>query len=195
MRASGRSVACYERNSRDALPLSRPIVMMSLPAIFKVHFVRAAQPHLHSLTAFFARNDKDEVRRNFNPFPLTADTAALITSAPDAELYILALVEDAVAGMAMLRGRSSGYSVPSFGLIVDLSFRRYGLGRALLNEAIRYADMWGCSVRLSVYTDNDGAIRLYESCGFQEKSRSPCRTEWGDRTRLIMTRAHTPLLS
>lgn len=44
-------------------------------------------------------------------------------------------------------------------------------GDALLNEILDLADHWLMLVRveLEVFSDNEGAIRLYESLGFQKE--------------------------
>ena len=46
-----------------------------------------------------------------------------------------------------------------------------GIGRALLQEAVNLADNWLMLIRLelTVFTDNERAIHLYESMGFQRE--------------------------
>jgi RimJ/RimL family protein N-acetyltransferase len=53
------------------------------------------------------------------------------------------------------------------GLIKD--FRGRGLGTQLLSKALSHAKRIGLEkVELSVYTENEAAIRLYKKCGFRE---------------------------
>jgi len=58
-----------------------------------------------------------------------------------------------------------------YGLGVLPEFRGKGLGRAILLEGIRRLKAAGAAeVMLQVATGNEGALRLYESCGFQTTS-------------------------
>ncbi|GAB3254387.1 GNAT family N-acetyltransferase [Chitinimonas naiadis] len=52
-------------------------------------------------------------------------------------------------------------------IVVDPSHRRQGIGRALLEEAIRIADFRRC-YKLMLMTDavQEGMQRFYEACGF-----------------------------
>jgi len=55
------------------------------------------------------------------------------------------------------------------GIMVHRDFQGIGIGRALLNKVIDLADNWLMLVRLelAVYTDNEKAINLYKSLGFE----------------------------
>jgi putative acetyltransferase len=54
------------------------------------------------------------------------------------------------------------------GISVSVAAQRQGVGRALMNSLMDYADNWAQVLRLelNVYADNAAAIRLYERCGF-----------------------------
>ncbi len=53
-------------------------------------------------------------------------------------------------------------------IVVDVSFRRQGVGRALLQHAVAWArDRQLAGVMLETQNNNVVACRLYESCGFQ----------------------------
>lgn len=56
-------------------------------------------------------------------------------------------------------------------------------GDALLNEILDLADHWLMLVRveLEVFSDNEGAIRLYESLGFQKEDLKRMATVRGGR--------------
>lgn len=56
-------------------------------------------------------------------------------------------------------------------------------GDALLNEILDLADHWLMLVRveLEVFSDNEGAIRLYESLGFQKEGLKRMATVRGGR--------------
>lgn len=62
------------------------------------------------------------------------------------------------------RARHSG----SIGILVHKDYQGMGIGRALFNEIIDLADNWLMLVRLElgVFTDNQRALNLYKSLGF-----------------------------
>ncbi len=55
------------------------------------------------------------------------------------------------------------------GISVDVSAQGQGVGRTLMQAACDFADQWGQILRieLTVFTDNQRAQALYESCGFR----------------------------
>ena len=76
-----------------------------------------------------------------------------------------------VVGVASLsvnksnRVRHSG----SIGLMVNKNYHRMGIGRALMKNLIDIADNWLMLIRieLGAFTDNEKAINLYKSLGFE----------------------------
>ena len=76
-----------------------------------------------------------------------------------------------VVGVASLsvnksnRVRHSG----SIGLMVNKDYHRMGIGRALMKNLIDIADNWLMLIRieLGAFTDNEKAINLYKSLGFE----------------------------
>ncbi|MBI2845150.1 MAG: GNAT family N-acetyltransferase [Chloroflexi bacterium] len=55
-------------------------------------------------------------------------------------------------------------------LIVSKEARGLGLGKALIQEAVRYAREWGCvEIEVSSTPENDAALGLYRDLGFQER--------------------------
>lgn len=61
-------------------------------------------------------------------------------------------------------------------MVIDKDFRRKGLGKELLQEAIDFAQKRGC-LRLTLLTDydNETAIRFYQSAGFSLSKMIPLR--------------------
>lgn len=57
----------------------------------------------------------------------------------------------------------------SVGIMVDKDYQSKGIGRALFNEILDLADNWLMLVRieLDVISDNEKAIALYKSLGFE----------------------------
>jgi [ribosomal protein S18]-alanine N-acetyltransferase len=80
--------------------------------------------------------------------------------------YVAARADDklvAYGGIARL-GRKRPYEYEIHTIGVDPAYQGQGIGRALLNELLKYAS--GGVIFLEVRTDNEAAIGLYESVGF-----------------------------
>ena len=126
-----------------------------------------------ALSALFTSNDVASVRRMFDPFMLSKQTALDLTQSPGQDRYYGAWVDGLLVGFSMLRGWNEGYEVPSFGILVDAVHTGRGLGRLLTEFTVDQARDLGCErVRLTVYADNLHAVRLYTSLGFAETSRA-----------------------
>jgi len=80
--------------------------------------------------------------------------------------------------------------VLSLGMMIRPSWRGRGGGRALLQAAVRHARMYGAhKLELEVWPDNERAIRLYKSAGFEVEGtrRSHYRRRDGSlRSALLM---------
>ena len=65
------------------------------------------------------------------------------------------------------------------GVYVRESFRRRGVGEALIRAAIDWARHKGLvGLRLSSVQGNDGSLRLYERCGFVAYGVEPQAVQW-----------------
>ena len=90
---------------------------------------------------------------------------------PDAAVYV---VEDAgriVARLSLARDvHPASRHVADLGLMVAASHRRRGMGRALLDQAVAWAESVGVrKLELHVFPWNEPAIALYESFGFERE--------------------------
>ena len=90
---------------------------------------------------------------------------------PGAAVYV---VEDAghiVARLSLARDvHPASRHVADLGLMVAASHRRRGVGRALLDQAVTWADSVGVrKLELHVFPWNQPAIALYESFGFERE--------------------------
>lgn len=90
---------------------------------------------------------------------------------PDAAVF---LVDDggAIVGRLSLARdiHPASRHVADLGLMVAASHRRRGIGRALLEQAVRWAQGAGVSkLELHVFTWNEPAIALYEAFGFERE--------------------------
>jgi RimJ/RimL family protein N-acetyltransferase len=113
------------------------------------------------------------------------------------DLYILAEIEGRIVGVASLDG--SKMSRFEHGVRLVLGVRRdcwrQGLGRALVKTLVDWADTRGIvRIALEVVETNVGAIRLYESLGFEHEGRLRCRTKLGGRyfDNYLMARVRLP---
>lgn len=70
------------------------------------------------------------------------------------------------------RARHSG----SIGIMIHKDYQGKGIGRALLVKVIDLADNWLMLVRLElgVFTDNERALNLYKSLGFEIEGTKRC---------------------
>lgn len=82
---------------------------------------------------------------------------------------------DALIGEINLRGgvREAEYHAALLGISIAHGWRNRGVGRALITTALRWAKDTGVVKRvyLHVLDANQGAIHLYESCGFVHEGR------------------------
>jgi putative acetyltransferase len=87
---------------------------------------------------------------------------------PDAVVFV-AEVDDRVVGRLSLARdpHPASRHVADLGLMVDARHRGLGVGRALLEEAVRWAHRAGIGkLELHVFPWNEPALRLYEGFGF-----------------------------
>lgn len=121
------------------------------------------------LCAFFANNNVPEVTNTFTAFCLNNDTAYFIANKPHKDKFYVFSVDDQVVGFSMLRGWDEGFEVPSFGIIIDRNYIHKGFGKTVLQLTVEEARKYGCSkVRLSVYSTNVAARKMYQDYGFIE---------------------------
>jgi len=85
---------------------------------------------------------------------------------------VLAVAEDEVVGFCdIIPNTAKGFThVGRLGMGVRSAWRRQGIGHRLLDACLTLARTGGIEkVELEVFTDNIGAVRLYESFGFSEE--------------------------
>jgi len=137
-----------------------------------MYFDEIRPKHSSALARFMQENDVPEIVKTFNPFPMTSETAKKIACTPRRDHYYGAFLDERIIGLSMLRGWDEGYTVPSFGIMVDHRFHSKGVGKRMLDYTIQQAVRLDCQhVRLSVFASNRTAVYLYASRGFIEESR------------------------
>ena len=79
----------------------------------------------------------------------------------------LALVDGQLAGQIILRKYWNNYAYVD-DIAVDVHFRRQGIGRALIAQAVEWTKTAGLpGIMLEAQNNNLAACRFYERCGFQ----------------------------
>ena len=90
----------------------------------------------------------------------------------DAAVFVAETADDEIVGRLSL-GRDphpASRHVADLGLMVAASFRRQGIGRALLGQCVDWArDVGIRKVELHVFPHNEAAIALYENFGFRRE--------------------------
>ena len=92
------------------------------------------------------------------------------------QVILAAVVNGRVVGNAGLHAISDNprqKHVCSLGISISQAYQGRGVGRALMNACLDFADHWAnySRVVLTVHADNTRAIKLYESLGFQHEGR------------------------
>ncbi len=90
---------------------------------------------------------------------------------PDAAVFVADDDGAVVARLSVARDpHSASRHVADLGLMVAASHRRLGIGRALLQQAVAWANAAGVlKLELHVFPWNEPAIRLYEEFGFERE--------------------------
>lgn len=127
--------------------------------------------HAAGLAALFERFAADPATAAFHPHPMTARWAARVCAGDGADLYAAVWRADApgeLLGYGMLRGWDEGYEIPSLGIAIEPAQRGQGLGLTMMAYLHAQAVARGAPrIRLKVYPDNAGAVRLYEGLGYR----------------------------
>jgi len=87
----------------------------------------------------------------------------------DSDVYVLAIdITDRAFAYGILRGWDEGYDIPSLGIAVCRAARGTGIARLMMQHLHVCARLRGATaVRLRVHPDNEVAIGLYRSMGYQ----------------------------
>jgi L-phenylalanine/L-methionine N-acetyltransferase len=105
------------------------------------------------------------------PYPSQELWRKRLAEPEEGRYHLLAVVEDQIAGHLGLTtdpNRPRRKHAGGIGMSVHDDFQGQGVGTALLEAAVDMADNWLNLLRLelTVFVDNEPAVRLYKKCGF-----------------------------
>lgn len=93
------------------------------------------------------------------------------------EIEIVAEIDRKIVGTAGIEAIGNRFKVrhrAEVGLSVEKDFWGLGIGKALMNACIESAQKAGYSqLELSVVTENERAVKMYQRAGFVEYARNP----------------------
>ena len=105
------------------------------------------------------------------PFPSEEAWRERLAKFGDRDYGLVACVEGEIVGMLSLHvsERLRRAHVGDLGMVVHDKWAGKGVGTALMEAAIDLADNWLnlSRLELTVYTDNEPALRLYKKLGFE----------------------------
>jgi putative acetyltransferase len=106
------------------------------------------------------------------PYPSLETWRKRLAEPEEGKYRFVAVVGDEIAGQLGLStdpSRPRRKHVGGIGMAVRDDFQGRGVGTALLQAAVDMVDNWLNLLRLelTVFTDNEPAIRLYKKCGFE----------------------------
>lgn len=108
------------------------------------------------------------------PFPSVEGTRAWLEKGGPDDLHVVAMLEDRLVGSAsLLRQGGRRRHVADLAIGVHDEAQGIGVGRALMHALTDAADRWLDlrRIELTVFADNEAAVRLYRRFGFVEEGR------------------------
>jgi RimJ/RimL family protein N-acetyltransferase len=149
----------------------RPAVAGDAEELVTLADAVAAEPEGWLITDSSWRSVGEE-RRYLRALRRYAHAAVFVAEAPEGVVGRLSLARDPHPASA---------HVADLGLMVAASWRRRGVGRALLDEAVAWARASGVrKLELHVFPHNEPAIALYESFGFEREGYRRAHYRRGD---------------
>lgn len=92
----------------------------------------------------------------------------------ESTLFLVAVINGKLVGSSDVhRGRTvKAAHTAALGIAIDRGARGVGLGRAMVEDGVRWARSVGVrKLTLRVFATNTGAVALYQALGFQEEAR------------------------
>jgi RimJ/RimL family protein N-acetyltransferase len=138
----------------------RRAIPADAPALVELGRAVSSEPERWLITDGGWRDPGDE-RRYLRAVRRSSNAAVFVAETPEAIVGRLSLARDSHPASA---------HVADLGLIVAADHRRRGIGSALLQRAVEWAEEVGVEkLELHVFPHNEPAIRLYERFGFERE--------------------------
>ena len=147
------------------------------------YVIETAKPDCAEELLNFIRREAvltDQILTQADECPATVeDEREFLQAALDkpADLFIVAKAQDnIIASLNFQQGRRRRNAhTGEFGMLTAESWRRKGVGEAMLHTLLDWAKTTDpiCKVCLSVFATNTAAIGLYRKLGFEEEGRQP----------------------
>lgn len=110
-----------------------------------------------------------------NPYPSVAQWSERLARSATLNYVLVALAHDEIVGHAGLHGSDNPRRAHAWalGMSVRDDWQHRGVGSALMAALIDLADNWLGAIRieLTVYCDNEAALKLYRRFGFEPEGR------------------------
>ncbi|EXU76791.1 GNAT family N-acetyltransferase [Erwinia mallotivora] len=107
------------------------------------------------------------------PHPSLSLTHSRLAELQPGKQRLVACIDEVVVGDLALEvnSRARRRHTASFGICVDSNYRQRGVASALMQEMVSLCDNWLSVTRieLTVFADNQPAIRLYQRFGFESE--------------------------
>lgn len=130
-----------------------------------LHTATKVTPQLHSLALQSGHYSRFKVDPRMPPDAFERMYTLFIERSVSGALAREVIVADDEAGFITLREKGDRLDIGF--LAVDSKVRSRGLGAQLVSAAFARAQQWGfAKVQVVTQTDNEGACRFYERCGF-----------------------------
>lgn len=115
----------------------------------------------------FLQSQTTGYARFFRPFGFDANTIADVLANARQDVLMGLYWQEQMVGFFMLRGWNEGYAVPSFGILIDESYRGCGLEMLSLETAKIICRLRGASrLMIKMHPDNISAKGVARKTGF-----------------------------
>ncbi|MCM0598693.1 GNAT family N-acetyltransferase [Periweissella fabalis] len=117
-----------------------------------------------------------EVANNLNELTIAKETHQIeLIQATTTNIILVAALDDQLIGVATAIERNDHSNTSELGVAVLKEFYNNGLGTALVDELIYWAESYSTldKLVLTVLNNNTAAIKIYEKLGFEDNDIQP----------------------